>query len=394
MADRIGIPLRFLIADRRQRAPVEAIALGGVLEVALILRQTLLDIGDEADHAEILVIFDDAEMAVAQSRQIVCRERRQIVLDLVVQAGVAAGWQRPGDVLVARNVEGDLELPRVAAVQSHQVGVGDRVGQFAIGDAGQQIVAAGIRDVLPQQRRVAAGAQFDQPLGHRTALWYCQLAVEIVEVARFGLVGTVDQLLANRLHRLGETHLFAARRRDIDARRTDIDSAAGHVVEYLRGVGQVDQLQLHPQFFSEAAQQVALVTGRSGWSGKAGGRAVGRRHPQHTAGERPLEPVRIRRAGDQSDQRNRSEERAAQRRHLARRGRHREAAPVVMSVSRACSHSQHRRAAVAVLFLCSHPARVSCPVALRPRVPQLLSVARPAGGRAKKSCAGTTGLIE
>ncbi len=120
----LGLPHRFLIAHRRQQAPVELFLLGRRLEVLLVLGQALLQVLGKGVGADIAEHVHMAVVAVLQALQgAVLLDLVEETVDLVEQAVVVACGHGPALAAGIAQVKGHSHIGEVDLVHRQFVGV-------------------------------------------------------------------------------------------------------------------------------------------------------------------------------------------------------------------------------------------------------------------------------
>ena len=206
-----GLPQRFLIADRRQQAPVDFLFLGVRLEVLFVLGQALLQVLGEGGGAHVAEYIDVPVIAVFQALQgAVLLDLVEVAVDLVEQAVVFAGGHGPALVAGVTEVEGDPDVGEVHLVHRHFVGVDQGQVDLAFIHHAQQV------DDFNRVGLFVFNAgkflfQLRQLLGVGAALEHHDLlADQILRIGRPRLAVAVDDLRGDFQVGVGKPHLLLA----------------------------------------------------------------------------------------------------------------------------------------------------------------------------------------
>ena len=133
------VPVRFLVADRGQQAPIQPVGVGGLTEQRNQRRQAVAHLAHELVHA------DPVEALVLGVEGRVQRRQAAVLARLVHedeglarQAVVRAARKGPCVGQGARQREGDVDARVIAAVQAEDVRVDQGGVDRAVGDGQQQ----------------------------------------------------------------------------------------------------------------------------------------------------------------------------------------------------------------------------------------------------------------
>ena len=277
----LGLPQRFLIADGGQQAPVDLVLLGGLFEVLLVARQTLLQVLGEGVGADVAEYIDMPVVALLEALQAaVFLDQGEKVVGLLQQAGVGATGNGPRQVVGVAQVKGDAHVGEVHLVHRQFVGVDQGQVDLSFVDHAQQVnhfdgggffvFQFGQGDLqLGQLFGVAAALQ------HQDAL-----ADQICRARGAWLTIAIDNLRGDLQVGLGELCLGLAswavdQARSGQYRAVCLVEAAEQVIKVVGGL----DLQIDAKVFGEALDQFVFEAGLAVAVLEIGGRAVAGDHP-------------------------------------------------------------------------------------------------------------------
>lgn len=121
------VPVRLLVADRREQPPVHAVLGGRVLEPGAVARQAGIDVLQEGARADVVEAVGMTEIAVGDLRQPpVGLDLAEVAVRGLDQAAVVAGAKRPRDRLGLAEIESHADVGIKELVDQHRGGVGHR----------------------------------------------------------------------------------------------------------------------------------------------------------------------------------------------------------------------------------------------------------------------------
>ncbi|MFO1466289.1 MAG: hypothetical protein U1F35_07615 [Steroidobacteraceae bacterium] len=277
------IPLGFLVADGGEQPPILTHRHGRRLEPLAQHGQAALDVAHDAartHEAQLLaapvVAFHDLAEIPAHGHA------REILAHLVHEAVIARG-EHPGELLLAGEVEGNVQLRIRIPCLRELVGIRDGEVDLAGGDPLQQLERLGVAVLDPGQvgnaRTLVA-----QVAGMRAAGGHLQvMAAHIGERAGLEVAAPVDEVLADALvdrtgdqppHRLVRHH---------ERSRGDVGMTILDLGVDVRELAPRSDPELHAQILREALHQLELRSFRLiVRTAEEGIRAVAGDHPQFT----------------------------------------------------------------------------------------------------------------
>ena len=202
--------MRFLIADRREQAPVDADLRRRLAKPVPVLRQARLDVLDEYARLDVVEALGVAVVRVENRREPPFRLQRGIERGHALQQARIARIDRPRQRLAAGQIERDADLGMKGAADRELVRIGHGVVELAARQPVQQLLGLGERILDPRQVRIerapllqrrgvrAAGDDFDVTF------------VGLLDRARPRLALAEDQVLPHLLIRRTEARVRTA----------------------------------------------------------------------------------------------------------------------------------------------------------------------------------------
>ena len=185
---------------------------GGFAEGGDVFGQALVDMAQEATHADVIEFVHMAVVALAQLFQLaVVPDLLEERFGRLQQAVVSAVGKSPGQWLWFGQIEGDAQFGIVTLTDLHFVRVGDDDGHFLLPELGEQIAGFEAGLGMPVDFRMFGDELFDQCRMPRARH---DLAGDVVQIVRALDAAAINQLLRGFVIGRSEADLLHALGRD------------------------------------------------------------------------------------------------------------------------------------------------------------------------------------
>ncbi len=230
------IPLRLLIAHRREQSPVDTDFRRSLAEPVAITRQARLDVFEEHARLDVIEAVAVAVVRIEDGREPAFRGQRGIERRDAPQQARVARVDHPRERLALGKIECDADFRMEGAADRELVRIGDGVVELAPRQPVEQLFGFRQRILDPRQVRIQR-APLLQRRGVRAAADDLDVAlVGLLDRARPRLALAKDQVLAHLLVRRAEARVVRqadaagqSRRRDVRTVRFQLAHRIGHV---------------------------------------------------------------------------------------------------------------------------------------------------------------------